>query len=196
MNRPMQLQATGSKKADLLKATALQLFTKHGIKRISVEEICKTANVSKMTFYKYYENKTVLVKIIVREMMEVEIHEMEKLDKQPISFKEKFEKMFQFEMKLMNSFSEEFINEITVLDKELHDFMTDTNRQISNQMISFFKNAQEKGEIRQDLSIDFIHYLIHHLFAMFCDPELIQLFPIPQKRMEQMFIWFFRSLDP
>ena len=34
-----------------------ELFWKYGIKRVAIEEICKQAHVSKMTFYKYFKNK-------------------------------------------------------------------------------------------------------------------------------------------
>ena len=39
-----------------------KIIWKHGIKRVSIEEICREAGVSKMTFYKYFPNKLELVK--------------------------------------------------------------------------------------------------------------------------------------
>ena len=45
--------------------TAHELFWKHGLKRVSIEEICAVAGVSKMTFYKHFANKTALVKYIL-----------------------------------------------------------------------------------------------------------------------------------
>ena len=36
---------------------AKELFFKHGFKRISIEDICNKADVSRRTFYVYYENK-------------------------------------------------------------------------------------------------------------------------------------------
>jgi len=43
--------------AEILEA-AKELFFKHGFKRISIEDICNKADVSRRTFYVYYENKT------------------------------------------------------------------------------------------------------------------------------------------
>ena len=48
---------TKSKKLQQITQTAYDLFWRHGIKRVTIEEICRTSGVSKMTFYKYFDNK-------------------------------------------------------------------------------------------------------------------------------------------
>ncbi|MCJ7802330.1 MAG: TetR/AcrR family transcriptional regulator, partial [Candidatus Marinimicrobia bacterium] len=45
--------------------TANDLFMRFGVKRITIEEICKTAKVSKMTFYKFFKNKIELAEYII-----------------------------------------------------------------------------------------------------------------------------------
>ena len=42
--------AKNKKKQSIIKASR-DLFMRYGIKRVTVEEICETAGVSKMTFY-------------------------------------------------------------------------------------------------------------------------------------------------
>ena len=51
-----------NKKIQQLVTTAQELFMRHGIRRVTVEEICSEANISKMTFYKYFKNKIELTK--------------------------------------------------------------------------------------------------------------------------------------
>ena len=41
----------------ILFSTAKNLFFKFGLRRVSVEEICIKASVSKMTFYRNFNNK-------------------------------------------------------------------------------------------------------------------------------------------
>ncbi|NOZ62096.1 MAG: TetR/AcrR family transcriptional regulator, partial [Calditrichaeota bacterium] len=48
--------------------TAQDLFFRYGIRRVTVEEICRTAGVSKMTFYKYFKNKIDLVKKLMEKI--------------------------------------------------------------------------------------------------------------------------------
>jgi AcrR family transcriptional regulator len=38
-------------------AAGRDLFWKHGFKRVTIEEVCREAGASKMTFYKFFENK-------------------------------------------------------------------------------------------------------------------------------------------
>ena len=44
------------------------LFWKYGIRKVTVEDICKEAGVSKMTFYRSFENKYEVAKIILIEL--------------------------------------------------------------------------------------------------------------------------------
>jgi len=53
------------KKQQILIQTATELFSAHGFRRITIDEICKTANVSKMTFYKYFKNKIAIAKVVI-----------------------------------------------------------------------------------------------------------------------------------
>ena len=55
-----------NKKYKQIIATSKELFWKFGIKRVTVEEICSQAHVSKMTFYKFFPNKIELAKIILK----------------------------------------------------------------------------------------------------------------------------------
>ena len=50
-----------SQKKQQLVETGKKLFLKHGVKRISIEEICRESEVSKVTFYKYFKNKQALI---------------------------------------------------------------------------------------------------------------------------------------
>ena len=54
------------KQLELLKV-ARELFCKHGFKRVTIEEVCQKAGVSKMTFYRVYSNKIELAKAVYDE---------------------------------------------------------------------------------------------------------------------------------
>ena len=61
MNNPKRIQIV---------KTAKELFWKFGIKRVTIEEICREANVSKMTFYKFFSNKNELLHTVIEEMFD------------------------------------------------------------------------------------------------------------------------------
>ena len=51
------LNTSNSSKEQVIMETARRLFWKHGISRIKVKEICEESEVSKMTFYRLFNNK-------------------------------------------------------------------------------------------------------------------------------------------
>jgi AcrR family transcriptional regulator len=53
---------SASKKYESILITGHDLFWKFGFKRVTIDEICKKAEVSKMTFYKYFTDKIDLAK--------------------------------------------------------------------------------------------------------------------------------------
>ncbi len=57
------------KKFEQIVSTARDLFMFHGIRRITVEEICAKSGVSKMTFYKHFNNKVELAKHILNRII-------------------------------------------------------------------------------------------------------------------------------
>ena len=59
-----------SEKFEAILNAAKSLFWKHGIRRVTIEEICEVAGVSKMTCYKYFSNKTAIARYLIEDMFE------------------------------------------------------------------------------------------------------------------------------
>ena len=57
-------------KRELILKIAKKLFWKFGFKRVTIEEVCKEAAVSKMTFYKHFPNKMAVVKTLLQEVFQ------------------------------------------------------------------------------------------------------------------------------
>jgi AcrR family transcriptional regulator len=58
----MEERKAGTK--DAILASSRELFWKHGFRRVTVDEICEKTGISKMTFYRYFANKTELAKAV------------------------------------------------------------------------------------------------------------------------------------
>src|SRR5687768_14679634 len=48
-----------------IKESALELFSSHGVEKVSVDEIARKANVSKVTIYKHFHSKEELQREVV-----------------------------------------------------------------------------------------------------------------------------------
>jgi AcrR family transcriptional regulator len=63
-----ELDEAKQRKRDRIVAAARELFTRHGYRRVSVDEIARHAQVAKGTIYLYFENKSaLLVQAIIEE---------------------------------------------------------------------------------------------------------------------------------
>ena len=80
-------------KKEQIELKAKELFWKHGFKKVTIDEICKKAGVSRKTFYTFYENKNALVLFILNETIENMKLENMKVFESDISFAEKMKIM-------------------------------------------------------------------------------------------------------
>ena len=79
-----------TKKQILIIDTAKDLFMKHGVRRITINEICEKAGVSKVTFYRYYTNKQELAIFIRDSLMQEGFSRFDEISDTDISFAKKY----------------------------------------------------------------------------------------------------------
>ena len=188
---------SSNKKYQAILINAKNLFWKHGIRRISIEEICKESGVSKMTYYKFFRNKNELVKAILNGIVEKSMKEYRDYWDSDLPFEKKVEKTIEFKMKYSIDISQEFITDLYANpDSELKEFiqsLLDANVQMIR---NDFINAQEKGEISSNLSIDFILYIVNRIPELISDPMLTQKYASPQQLIREFMEFFFYGLIP
>ncbi|HEY71626.1 MAG TPA: TetR/AcrR family transcriptional regulator, partial [Anaerolineae bacterium] len=80
------------KRAQLIKVGEA-LFVKHGMRRVTVKEICSQANVSKPTFYKFFENKEALVRQIAEQWIDDVVETIEGIEDADIPFQHKLQRL-------------------------------------------------------------------------------------------------------
>lgn len=141
------MASTSNKQEQLLEA-ARNLFMQHGFKRITVEEICRVASVSKMTYYKYFSDKAAIADVVVAELMEEGFAAYDEINRMDITYPEKVEKMTQWRIKFASQLDNDFIKEVLGMDA-LMGMMRD-------RFIQNITKAQADGEIDSDLSPEFI----------------------------------------
>ena len=176
-----------SKKRDIVVKIAQNLFFKHGIRRISVTEICKEAKVSKMTFYRFFQNKDDLAKhildILIDGMMELidAIFESKEL-----SFAEKMEKVTAIKIEALKETSNEFFRDLMDDDSEAGRHMLKRRAEALIHIKNIYIDAQKRGEIRQDVSVDFILAIIEHFRGFMRDETMQKIYPNHSDLMQQV----------
>lgn len=196
MDRRITTDAENQKLVQILE-TSRELLWKHGIKRISIEEICSEAGVSKMTFYKHFKNKNELVKEILNRIIGDGIEHYRNMMEQNIPFEEKVRQSLIMKMEGTDRMSQEFFNDYYLhADPEMSVFVQEKISQNMGMIMSDYLEAQKKGEIRKDIKPQFILYFINHIYEMMKDPQLESLYSDPQEIIMELTNFFFYGIMP
>jgi len=176
--------------------TAEQLFMRFGIRRVTVEEICRKASVSKMTFYKHFPNKIELSKYVIGKIFSEALEKFEKITAEQIPFTEKINRIIRLKMEYVESYSEEFISDWLGNYPELKEFFAQKNEESLKWTMNFFKKAQERREIRDDIRVEFLNYMLNKLFELSKDERSREIFPNYTDFVQQLLNLFFYGIIP
>ncbi len=175
-----------SKKSILLIDAARELFFKHGIKRVTVEEICNKAKVSKVTFYKYFDNKLELARFIGDQLITLGFARFDEINGLNMSFPEKVDLMTQWRIEFFSQIGSDFIEEILDLEN--------VYAEIKKRYLTNIKAAQERGEIRKDISIELIWLVTEKLNELVKDGSWKSIFSDYSQFQQQLRKLYFYGL--
>ena len=185
----------GSKKLRQLLSTGMDLFFRYGLKRVSVEEICETAGVSKMTFYKYFENKQDLFAYILKEFYDWGGDVFMDIWEGPGEFAAKIRKAVRYKMEISQSFSKELVHELMNSSyPAIRDMLAEKQEFWVQKILSFYLEAQKKGEIRQDIKPEFILYVLNKVSMWAEDEQLMQLYDHPRDLVREVLNFYINGL--
>jgi AcrR family transcriptional regulator len=175
------MKASSNPKRDQILKTGKDLFWKFGFKRVTIEEICKEAGVSKMTYYKFFSNKIEMVKVLMNSVLQESLEKYRKISDSNIPYPEKVVQMIQLKQEQIHTMSSEFFRDyVQSDDPELINFLNQLTQENLQMFTDDFKKAQDEGDIRIDLKVEFIMYVMNHLIEMAQEDALLNMYDEPQ----------------
>lgn len=185
------------KKLKQILFAAKDLFWKYGIKRVTIEEVCSEANVSKMTFYKHFKNKIELVVKVYETIVEESWVKYRKLMDSNISFENKIQGIFKLKREGVQDLSKEFYADLLKSDiPEIQNMIQKAMKKNFQIFINDLNEAQKKGEVRKDIKPEFIMYFINHMIEMANDTKLSALYSNPEELIMELNKFFFYGVLP
>ena len=168
-------------KRDLIQETGKTLFWKFGYKRVTIEEICKEAGVSKMTYYKYFTNKIALVKTIMDSILQVSLTKYKSIMASDLPYPEKVVELIHLKKDQVEHMSSEFFKDyVQSGDPELISYLEQLSGESMQIFMDDFRKAQDNGDIRKDLKIEFVMHVMNHLIEMAHEDALLNMYEEPQ----------------
>jgi AcrR family transcriptional regulator len=179
-------------KLSRLSATAMNLFLKFGFKRVSVEEICQTSGVSKMTFYKHYKNKTDLLITLLNQIVENQMRRYQNIMNSDIPYSEKVMEIIRMKQDQAQMMGQELFNDLyrnapPEITRILHELGTKHLSAVRDDFI----RAQQEGHIRRDIQPDFILYFMDKMIDLASDEKLLRLYESSAELINEMTRFFF-----
>ena len=157
-----------SRKRDQLIQTGEALFVKHGMRRVTVEEICRQAGVSKPTFYKYFENKAALARRIVELWIEEVLQRIDGIEDAEVPFPEKMKQILAMKQAIAARPGPEFLEDLIPLDIDLSHAL--------RRVMRFLVKGQQEGDIRADVRPEVLMAAFNLLNSMQHDPRIRDLY--------------------
>lgn len=180
-----------------IKRTGKELFWKYGFKRVTIAEICREASVSKMTFYKFFQNKLELAVNIMDDVFEENLQKIREVSESHESPDKTFTKLLQMKAEASKGISEEFIRDIyTHPGPEIMGYMEEKTTSFIKEVTLVYEKGKENGWVRKDLNIPFLILFSQKMVTLSDDKELMSLFDSSQDLIMEITNLFIYGISP
>jgi AcrR family transcriptional regulator len=186
-----------NKKFQQLVTTAHDLFMRYGIRRVTVEEICSEANISKMTFYKHFNNKIDLTKYLLNQIFSKQMNDYRRIMARQIPYPEKVKQIIQLKHEHTIMVSQEFFNDLWRKPiPEVVEMLEENRKESLSEVLNDLEAARKKGDIRQNINPEFILYFLNHMTEIAKDENLLSLYDSPNDLIMELTNFFFYGILP
>ncbi|MDH6341600.1 AcrR family transcriptional regulator [Parabacteroides sp. PFB2-12] len=178
------------KREDLIRA-GWRMMQKYGIRRVTIEEICKEAGSSKMTFYKYFDNKMDLIKNMLWFYADENLREFRETMAMDLSFNQKMERTIYLKLDKSKEISADFVRDIYQSDDaEMRSFIESFYADSIQMGVKELTIAQERGEMRSDFNPVLLMVIFDALKSMISDERLLNAYPNTRAMIEDISRFF------
>jgi AcrR family transcriptional regulator len=184
-----------SPKKEMLVQTGDRLFSMYGLRKVTVEEICREAGVSKVTFYKYFPNKLELFKQIWTGWSDSIYERQKELEESGATFKDRMQAIIEAKMELLSKFNPQLIEDVIHAGPEMEEFIGDLRARTMREFVEFVADARKKGEMR-DIRPEFLIAVLNGLAGLVESDDLRRLYPTDMEFFRELQDFFFFGIMP
>ena len=148
----MELSNRSQKKVDSILLNASRLFVQHGYHKVTMESIAQYANVSKVTLYKYFNDKQVLYEHILKEIYLSEYNEIVEVLKSNLPYEEKVDGLVKARIKKYYDKTKPIFQGEITLSFEFEKFIKKYTNLMVQQRAKLFNQGRMEGFICEDIS--------------------------------------------
>jgi len=192
MVKILNFDSLPKKKIQLIE-TAQELFYKYGVVRVTVEEICRTARISKMTFYKHFSDKWDIAKAVLDYLINEGLKMYYQLIEEPIPFDQKVEQILMLSNSQIHALGSAYLDDLMKPDSPLNEYFTEQQKKVRELSVEFLQQAQEKGLVNTEIKMPIALFMLDRLSELLNHHEFIQIMPDIEERASEIVKMFFHG---
>lgn len=182
---------------DRIKEVALELFTAQGVENVSMDEIARLADVSKVTIYKHFQSKDALHRAVIDLYSDRVLASVEAMLSSDLDFMEKFRLITMAQVNRPQMASSDYLFEMLAKDARAGGRLAARLKQI---VFRFYEEGQRGGYIDKDLPFE-IFYLYSEIYqagyqARLAEAEAILVDKDAIEKMTHLFFFGVIRRDP
>ena len=179
------------KKKQLILKAAQELFFRYGVRRVTVEEICKSAGVSKMTCYKYFTDKWDIARTMLDGVVDRGMAAFHDMTEEEGPFAAKVQGMLMQTTSQIHTVGQPFLEDMMQENSPLHGYFREMQKKTRKLSVDFFMQAQKKGHIHSDVKMPVLLFMLDHLSDLLNHPDFVQIMPDIQQRASELAAFLF-----
>ena len=172
--------------------TAIQLFARNGIKRVSMDDVARKANVSKRTLYDFYRDKEDLLLDALRSLMMPVSEEIERLSGRSETA---LDTILLFNEKMMENpkwLCEDFFEDVKRYP-QVFRLLSEGKTFFVAKLIDLLKRGKKEAVFMSDIDYDIISLLAQKQFSK-SEPSGLSTKYAPEEVHNTLFFIFLRGI--
>ncbi|MBK9290882.1 MAG: TetR/AcrR family transcriptional regulator [Bacteroidetes bacterium] len=176
-----------SKSERMLLEAGKDLFWKYGFRRVGVEEICAKAGLSRMTFYRYFKDKTELAKAVFSHEVEQAMADFRELMRSDLPGPEKVKRMLELKAASAKHISKDFLLDFYQHnDTGLREYVEKLSAETWRETLELFHHNQAQGVFRADLNLPFFLAFSQKMMDLAADEQFIAAAGGPEQMIMEL----------
>ncbi|MFC1949499.1 TetR/AcrR family transcriptional regulator [Chloroflexota bacterium] len=147
------------RKKGSIRQAALELFSKYGFKKVSLNDIAHKANVSHVTIYNHFGSKEELVQDVIKTEISALVERARTIIKGDKPFLEKLELIIFNKAELASQYQGQMMRVVIMDNPEMQQFIQSVWQQEVNQLITdLVDEGKRLGYVNKELSQEAVFY--------------------------------------
>lgn len=191
------MKRIGQNVTSKLEAAGKALFFRHGFRRVSVDEICREAGVSKMSFYRHFRDKDELAIRVLGKHFTGRMASFEKILNEDSPFAERLQRVVALKAEGFKSAGSELLHEVmTDRVSPVGRFLGGLLQEQARRTREIFVELQRRGDLRSDLKVEIILHVVENIWRAFADEALLELYGDKSRLYRELFQAVYNGILP